>query len=149
LVSFLFLSGSALAADSNKAERDNGYYYNRIGGTVDAVDADSAKCVKLTTGTTAIAYAGVGLMGALVGGIASGMDRMVQRQHNIETCMVVRGWRQVYLTGAQVQTLKAAVAKDRVAALQPITGADPVVLGKIGWVWHNDYAEPKAPETRP
>ena len=148
-LALLVISGEARAADPAVADRDHGFYFNRPGATVADVDAETERCEKLAARTVPSArYAGGGLMGALVSGIASGIRKGSERRRNFETCMVVAGWREVYLTSADVDTLKAAVARDRVAALMPITGAADVRFGKIGRVWTNDFAEPGTGEVR-
>lgn len=134
---------AAGAADPLVPDRDNGFYYNRPGATTAQADADHAACVALTAGTSARVYAGNGLAGALVGGIAAGLATGRERERNVETCMMVKGWRQVVLTAAQWQALKAALVKDRAGTLEPLTGAEPVALGVVGAAWTNDYAQPK------
>lgn len=140
--------GQVLAADPAVADRDHGFYFNRPGATVAEMDADGARCEKLAAKTVPSAqYAGGGLMGALVSGVASGIRKGNEQERNFETCMVVAGWREVFLTSADVEVLKAGVAKDRIATLTPITGAAEVRFGSIGRVWTNDFAEPAKAET--
>ena len=142
-LALLLVAGELRAADPAVADRDHGFYFNRPGATVAQVDADTDRCEKLDAKTVPSArYAGGGLMGALVSGIASGIRKGSERRRNFETCMVVAGWREVFLTSADVEALKAAVARDRVAALTPITGAAEVKFGTIGRVWANNFAEP-------
>ncbi len=132
-----------VAHSDDGPSRDNGYYFNKPNATVAQVDSDSAECAELVKGTSAKNYyTPQGLDGALIGGIANGLANAKTRVRNFETCMLIKGWRQVYLTSAQVIELKSNVEKNRSGALAAITGVEPVTFGAIGQTWRNNYAEP-------
>lgn len=139
----LAAAGSAHAADPAVAARDHGTYFNRPGATLAQEQADFDGCMKLADKTVPSARSGSGgLMGALVAGVASGIRKGEERQRNLETCMVVRGWREIYLTQPEADALKAAVDKDKLAAMNPLVGAETIGTGMVGRVWANDFAEP-------
>jgi hypothetical protein len=74
-VALLGIGTAAGAAPADVADRSHGFYFNKPGATMAQGDADAEECGKRIAGTVPRggAYAGPGLMGALVGGIGNGI----------------------------------------------------------------------------
>ena len=158
-LTYLLALGAALSP-TIPAQAAN-FYFNKPQATIAMLQQDMTSCSNMISGhdghvppvtavgATAGQAAANAAVASLAGGLMAGIMAAIEQRRALETCLVVKGWRQVALSPAEDAQLHKAVAADRDGALAAFVGVDPVVFGHVSRVWANNYAEPHPLEPKP
>ncbi len=157
----LLLASPSIAASAPKPDKPDveesgppvvvDQYFSRAGATMADYRSDWQTCRLIARGsrvagpTTYYVPPSYSPVAAGIGaGIGAAIAVMIiegkMRRANRATCLLIRGWREMKLSPAEVKTLAALPDADREARrAEAIAAADPR-LGTLVRAWHNDYA---------
>lgn len=128
-------------------------YFNRTGSTWADYKTDWQDCRIIARGSQVpgqstyiyvpasyspiAAGVGAGLGAAIAVAIIEGQMRRANRA----TCLLIRGWREMKLSPAEVAMLAKLPVAERDSRIAEATGSAQPALGSVVHAWHNDYAE--------